>query len=76
MNLNIVKEIRGGRGLYAGMELDEKVDPWKVCLKFLENGLIAKNTIRNTIRFIPPLVMNESELQYGLDVIKKSLASF
>lgn len=50
MPFNIIKEIRGGRGLYAGMEIDPKVDPWKVCLKFLENGLIAKNTIRNTIR--------------------------
>ena len=51
-------------------------DAWKVCLRMRDNGLIAKPTHGDIIRFAPPLVMNEDQLYECIDIIKKTILSF
>jgi ornithine--oxo-acid transaminase len=49
---------------------------WDVCMAMKENGLIAKPTHGNIIRFAPPLVITEEELRAAIEIIKKTLAEF
>lgn len=42
----------------------------------MENGLLAKNTHGDVIRFAPPLVINEKEIKEAVEIIKKTLQSF
>ena len=46
-----------------------------VCYKLKENGLLAKPTHHETIRFAPPLVMTEPQLRECIDIIRKTLKS-
>lgn len=45
---------------------------WDVCLAMKDNGLIAKPTHENIIRFTPPLVITENELMEAVEIIKKT----
>ncbi len=70
----LIKIIRG-KGLLNAIELN--VDPesstaWDLCMKLMENGLLAKPTHGNIIRFAPPLIINEEQLKEGLGIIRKS----
>jgi ornithine--oxo-acid transaminase len=49
---------------------------WDVCLKLKDNGLLAKPTHGDIIRFAPPLVMNEEQLLDCVYIIKKSILAF
>jgi ornithine--oxo-acid transaminase len=49
---------------------------WDVCLKMAENGVLAKPTHENIIRFAPPLVITEAELMEAVSRIKASILSF
>lgn len=49
---------------------------WEICLKLAENGLLAKPTHTNIIRFAPPLVMDEKQLDECLTIIKKTISEF
>ncbi len=49
---------------------------WDVCLTMAENGLLAKPTHDHIIRFAPPLVITEEELQKAIAIIAKSIRSF
>ena len=51
-------------------------DAWKVCLKLRDNGLLAKPTHDHIIRFTPPLVITEEQLQEALGIIKDTVESF
>lgn len=46
---------------------------WNLCLKMRDNGLLAKPTHGNIIRFAPPLVINEAQVKEAVDIIKQSL---
>ncbi|MGN6343399.1 MAG: ornithine--oxo-acid transaminase [Ginsengibacter sp.] len=46
---------------------------WKLCLELKENGLLAKQTHGDIIRFAPPLVITKDQLMECLDIISKSL---
>ncbi len=46
---------------------------WNICLKMRDNGLLAKPTHGNIIRFAPPLVINEKQLREAVDIIKTSI---
>ncbi|HXJ99984.1 MAG TPA: aminotransferase class III-fold pyridoxal phosphate-dependent enzyme, partial [Gelidibacter sp.] len=48
---------------------------WDVCIEMAKNGLLAKPTHENIIRFAPPLVISEEQLKEGVDIIIKSLKS-
>ncbi len=72
---SIIKEIRG-KGLLNAMELNtEEGDDyaWNLCMKMAKNGLLAKPTHGNIIRFAPPLIINESQIKSAISIIEKSL---
>ena len=49
---------------------------WDICLKMAENGLLAKPTHTNIIRFAPPLVITTEQLMEGIGIIKASVNAF
>ncbi len=57
-----------GKGLFIGVELDEKARPYCEALK--EEGLLCKETHENVIRFAPPLVITEEEIDWAFERIK------
>jgi len=73
----LVKEVRG-KGLFAALVIKEKdgKDAWDVCLALLENGLLAKPTHGDIIRFAPPLIISEEQLAECISIIRKTLAAF
>lgn len=71
----IIKTIRG-KGLLNAIELDddpESQTAWDLCIRMMQNGLLAKPTHGNIIRFAPPLIINEDQLTEGLEIIGRSL---
>jgi len=67
-----------GKGLFTAMVIKEKegISAWDVCMKLKENGLLAKPTHGDTIRFAPPLVMTEEQLMECVDIIRRSVLAF
>jgi ornithine--oxo-acid transaminase len=68
-----------GKGLLNAIVINsgEESDlAWEICLKFRDNGLLAKPTHGNKIRFAPPLVMTEDQIKECLEIIEKSLNEF
>ena len=77
-NSRIVKLVRG-KGLLNAIVIDDSEDSdtaWNICLKLRDNGLLAKPTHGNIIRFAPPLVMTENELLACVDIIIQTLSLF
>jgi len=74
MNSPYIQLVRG-KGLMNAIVVqhDHKDAAWKLCEQFKENGLLAKPTHGDKIRFAPPLVINETQMQEALEIIKKSL---
>ncbi len=62
-----IVDIRG-KGLFIGVELDTKARPYCEALK--KEGLLCKETHENVIRFAPPLVISEDELEWAFERIK------
>ncbi|MEM6316941.1 MAG: ornithine--oxo-acid transaminase [Bacteroidota bacterium] len=76
--LPLIKLVRG-KGLLNAIVIDsDESSPlaWNICLKFRDNGLLAKPTHGNKIRFAPPLVITEAEIDECLDIIERSIAEF
>jgi ornithine--oxo-acid transaminase len=74
INSPYISEVRG-KGLMNAIVVkheDQKV-AWKLCLQLKKNGLLAKPTQGNKIRFTPPLVITEDELNECVGIIKESL---
>lgn len=71
-------ELVRGKGLLNAIIIKPKngKTAWDVCLKMMENGLIAKPTHDHIIRFAPPLVITEEQLMEAIELIKKSIISF
>jgi ornithine--oxo-acid transaminase len=68
-----------GKGLLNAIVINcpEESDlAWEICLKFRDNGLLAKPTHGNKIRLAPPLVMTEDQIKECLEIIEKSLNDF
>ena len=56
---------------------DEDSDTaWNICLALRDNGLLAKPTHGNIIRFAPPLIMTEAQLLDCVGIITKTLKAF
>lgn len=68
----IIKEVRG-RGLFIGVELT--VPARKYCEQLKEEGLLCKETHDTVIRFAPPLVISNEDLDWAIERIKKVLSS-
>jgi len=67
-----------GRGLLNAIVIKPKdgKEAWDVCLKLRDNGLLAKPTHGDIIRFAPPLVITEEQLMVCISIIKKTILSF
>ncbi|WP_372746200.1 ornithine--oxo-acid transaminase [Lutibacter sp.] len=75
---NLVKLVRG-KGLLNAIIINDTEDSstaWDICIKLRDNGLLAKPTHGNIIRFAPPLVMNEEQLLDCVSIIKKTILEF
>ena len=75
---NIVKLVRG-RGLLNAIVINDTPDSetaWNICLALRDNGLLAKPTHGNIIRFAPPLVINKEELMICIDIIVSTILKF
>jgi ornithine--oxo-acid transaminase len=69
----IVREVRG-RGLFAGVEIDREVAcAGSVVRRLLQAGVLTKDTHRNTIRFAPPLVIDEQQIDWAVDRLAEVL---
>ena len=74
----LVKLVRG-KGLLNAMvinDTEESSTAWDICMMLKENGLLAKPTHGNIIRFAPPLVMTEEQLHDCCDIIEKTILEF
>jgi len=68
-----------GKGLLNAVVINDTEDSdtaWKICLALRDNGLLAKPTHGNIIRFAPPLVMNEEQLLDCVSIITNTLKQF
>ena len=65
----LIKDVRG-KGLMIAMEFyPEAGGARQYCLRLKEKGLLCKETHENTIRFAPPLIITQSEVEWALDRI-------
>ena len=74
----MVQTVRG-KGLLNALvinDTEESSTAWDLCEALKENGLLAKPTHGNIIRFAPPLVITEGELNHCLEIIKQTIADF
>lgn len=74
-----VAEFVRGKGLMNALIInnaDQKNLAWDICLEMAENGLLAKPTHTNIIRFAPPLVITETQLRECIEIIKYSVSKF
>lgn len=75
---DLVKKVRG-KGLLNAIivnDTEESETAWNLCVALKENGLLAKPTHGNIIRFAPPLVMNEEQLMECVAIIEKTIMNF
>jgi ornithine--oxo-acid transaminase len=77
-NTDLVVKVRG-KGLLNAIIVNDTEDSttaWDLCMQLKENGLLAKPTHGNIIRFAPPLVMNEEQLMECVAIIEKTILAF
>ncbi len=75
---DLVLSVRG-KGLLNAVLINATEDSntaWEICLKLRDNGLLAKPTHGNIIRFAPPLVMTEEQLLDCVSIIIKTLSEY
>lgn len=65
-----------GKGLLNAIVISKEWDAWDICLKLRDNGLLAKPTHGDIIRFAPPLVINDKQLKECIDIIKHTILSY
>lgn len=73
----LIVEVRG-RGLLNAIVINDTPEShtaWRICLRLRDNGLLAKPTHGNIIRFAPPLVMTEEQLMDCVNIIRKTIFS-
>lgn len=75
---DLVKLVRG-KGLLNAIVINDTEDSstaWDICMKLRDNGLLAKPTHGNIIRFAPPLVMTKDELLDCVSIIRNTILEF
>jgi len=75
---DLVNAVRG-RGLLNAILINDTEDSstaMDICISLKENGLLAKPTHGNIIRFAPPLVMTEEQLMECVSIIEKTISEF
>ncbi len=74
----IIKKVRG-KGLLNAIVINDTPSSstaWDICVRLAKNGLLAKPTHGNIIRFAPPLVMTEDQLHECCDIISHTIEAF
>lgn len=73
----LLSDVRG-KGLLNAIIVQPKngKEAWDLCMALKENGLLAKPTHGDKIRFAPPLIINEDQLAECVDIIKRTLQEF
>ena len=75
---DLIHKVRG-KGLLNAIVINDSPNSttaWDLCLALKENGLLAKPTHGNIIRFAPPLVISKDELMECVSIIEKTVMSF
>jgi ornithine--oxo-acid transaminase len=75
---SLIKTVRG-KGLLNAIVIDspeESDTAWNICLEMAKNGLLAKPTHGNIIRFAPPLIITEDQINTSLEIIEKTFKKF
>ncbi len=75
---DLITRVRG-RGLLNAVlinDTEESETAWNICLALAENGLLAKPTHGNIIRFAPPLVMTETQMEECCSIIEQVFLTF
>ena len=75
---DLVKLVRG-KGLLNAIVINDTEDSstaWDICIQLRDNGLLAKPTHGNIIRFAPPLVMNKEQLLDCVSIIRNTILAF
>lgn len=80
LKFGFIREIRG-KGLLNAVEMDENIGKnnltaFDLCLVLKKNGLLAKPTRNNIIRFAPPLTISKEQMDSAFAVIEKSMQEF
>jgi ornithine--oxo-acid transaminase len=68
-----------GKGLLNALVINDSPESdtaWRICLALKDNGLLAKPTHGNIIRFAPPLVITEEQIHECCDIIERTLLDF
>jgi len=68
-----------GKGLLNAVLINDTPDSstaWNICVALAQNGLLAKPTHGNIIRFAPPLVMTEDQVHDCCDIIERVIKEF
>ncbi len=76
-NSPLIAEVRG-KGLLNAIQINPIAGKkaWDLCLKMMENGILAKPTHEHTIRFTPPLIITETQMMEAIALIKQSMTEF
>jgi ornithine--oxo-acid transaminase len=76
-NSELIKIVRG-KGLFCAMVIKERngKTAWDVCIELMKNGLLAKPTHGDTIRFAPPLIITEEQLMECVAIVRKVVKGF
>jgi len=68
-----------GKGLLNAIVINDSPESstaWEICLELKDNGLLAKPTHGNIIRFAPPLIINEKQINECCDIIEHTILNF
>jgi len=74
----IIKLVRG-KGLLNAIVINDNEESeraWNICMKLKENGLLAKPTHGNIIRFAPPLTITKKQIETAVNIIIKTIKDF
>ena len=75
INLDFIREVRG-KGLWIGVEFNQKISAKKICLSLMNEGILAKETHETVIRFAPPLTITKEEIDWAMEKIIKVLMEY
>ncbi len=71
----LIKDVRG-RGLFVGIEIDNKVPAREICSKLLIEGVLSKETHDTVVRMAPPLVVTQAQIDQALAAITTVLQGY
>tara|TARA_B100001996_G_C18632683_1_gene582418 strand:- start:226 stop:1455 length:1230 start_codon:yes stop_codon:yes gene_type:complete len=79
INSSKIAQLVRGKGLLNAVVINASAESdtaWNICLKLKDNGLLAKPTHGNIIRFAPPLIINKQEIEECCNIIETTIKSF